>query len=153
MQGGRCPECGATLADGAACIDRFHAVLAAEAHNDALRGMHGLTVLTYHLQHPSLTRPWYQVAGREMMRRIFGQGEDWRSVLREEHPRGAGRKRAAAAIAARKAAGPDSMPDWVIAEPVAGEMTILAVDPEAPSAQIEAWARSVAIHRYLAENG
>lgn len=137
---------------GATCIEQFHALLAAEATNDELRRMHGLTVMTYFLQHPSLSKPWYQVWGRETTRRIFGQGEDWRTVLLEEHPRGVGRQRAAAMTAARKAAGPAAMPDWVIAKPISGELTIRAVDPDAAAgqeAQVLAWARSVARHRYL----
>jgi hypothetical protein len=50
-----CAECGASLPGGETCRDRFHALLAAEAENVDLARIHGLTVLTYHLQHPSLT--------------------------------------------------------------------------------------------------
>lgn len=148
----QCQECGAELPTTGACIDRFHALLAAEAHNDELRRMHGLTVLTYYLQHPSLTKPWYQHYGRETMRRIFGQGEDWQAVLLESHPRGVGRQQSAAAIARLKAAGPKTMPDWVVTGPVPGELTVFSVDPEAASGQggqIMVWARSVAVNRFL----
>ena len=44
------------------------------------------------------------------------------------------------------------MPAWVITRPIAGELTVTTVSPEAPSGQAEqvlAWARSVAEHRFL----
>ena len=103
----RCEECGADIPGEETCLDRFHAVLAAEVENDELREMHGLTVLTYHLQHPSLTKPWFQVTGAETMRRVFAGGEDWGGVLMEVHPRGVGRRRSAARVARMKAAS-----DW-----------------------------------------
>ncbi len=147
-----CEECGAALADGGTCIDQFHALLAAEAYSDVLRQMHGLTVLTYYLQHPSLTKPWYQAFGRQTMRRIFVDGENWLTVLLEEHPRGVGRQRSAAAIARRKAAGPDDMPEWVVTRPIPGELHVTAIDADAGAGhaeQVLAWARSVAEHRFL----
>jgi hypothetical protein len=149
---GRCHECGADSPGDVACLNQFHALLAAEAGNEELRRMHGLTVLTYHLQHPSLTKPWYQHWGREMMRRIFGQGENWQKVLLESHPRGIGRQRSAAVVARLKTAGGATMPEWVITHPIPGELTVHAVDPGPPSgqaAQVESWARSVAEHRFL----
>jgi hypothetical protein len=148
----RCAECGADLPGDETCLARFHELLGAEAHNEELRQMHGLTVLTYHLQHPSLTRPWYQLYGSEVMPRIFGQGEDWLTVLLEGHPRGVGRRQSAKAVAELKARGGTEMPDWVITTPIPGELTVAAVDPHAPSGQSEhviAWARSVAEHRFL----
>lgn len=117
--------------------------------------MHGLTVLIYSLQHPSLTKPWYQIFGSEVMRRVFGDGERWGDVLMESHPKRIGR-RADAEVARLKAAGGAEMPDWVIAQPIAGELTVTAVSPTAPSGQTEqvlAWAKSVAEHRFLATRG
>lgn len=148
----RCEECGAGCASAETCSDLFHALLAAEAENAALRQMHGMTVMTYFLQHPSLTKPWHQVRGREVMRRIFGQGEAWESVLLEIHPRGVGRRRSAAAVAKLKSAGPAEMPAWVIARPIPGELTVASIDLSAArdeKAQILAWARSAAEHRFL----
>jgi hypothetical protein len=150
----RCRECGADPPGESICLDHFHALLAAEVANAELRGMHGLTVLTYHLQHASLTKPWYQVFGKEVMRRVFATGEDWGNVLMESHPRRIGR-RADAEVARLKAAGGATMPDWVVARPIAGEVTVTAVSPGAPSGQTEqilAWAKSVAEHRFLDGN-
>jgi hypothetical protein len=149
----RCDECGADLPGPATCLDHFHALLAAETVNTELRALHGLTVLTYHLQHPSLTKPWYQVYGKDVMRRVFEDGEDWGEVLMETHPRRIGR-RADDAVARLKAAGGAAMPEWVVTEPVAGELTVTAVSPEAASGQAEqvlAWARSVAERRFLGD--
>lgn len=147
-----CHECGADLPGAETCRDRFHALLAAEATNDELRRMHGLTVLTYYLQHPSLTKPWFQVYGAQVLQRVFAQGERWQDVLLAAHPRGVGRRRAEAAIKRLKRGAPRTMPDWVIARPIPGELSVLSVDPTALAGQAEsvmAWTRSVADHRYL----
>jgi hypothetical protein len=147
----RCGECGAESGGDETCLDRFHALLAAEDDNEELRQMHGLTVLTYHLQHPSLTKPWYQLFGARVLQRVFGHGEDWGEVLMETHPRRIGR-RADAAVARLKAAGGPTMPSWVVSHPIAGELTIATMDPDAspgPAHQVLAWAQSVAEQRYL----
>ena len=148
----RCQECGADLPDEESCLGRFHALLAAEVGNEELRRMHGLTVLTYYLQHPSLTKPWYQGFGAAVMRRVFAAGEEWGDVLMETHPRGVGRRQADAAVARLKASTGGTMPEWVITRPIPGELTVAAVDPTAPGGQadaIMAWARSVAEHRFI----
>jgi len=147
----RCEECGAEFSGDETCLARFHALLAAEVDNEELRQMHGLTVLTYHLQHSTLTKPWYQNFGAGVLQRVFGQGDDWGEVLMETHPRRIGRQ-ADAVIARLKAAGGSAMPNWVVTHPIAGELTIATIDPDpspGPAQQILAWARSVAEHRYL----
>jgi len=147
----RCDECGAEFSGDETCLARFHALLAAEVDNEELRQMHGLTVLTYHLQHPTLTKPWYQNFGAGVLQRVFGQGDDLGEVLMETHPTRIGR-RADAGIARLKAAGGSAMPNWVVTHPIAGELTIATIDPDpspGPAQQILAWARSVAEHRYL----
>ncbi len=52
-----CPECGAACPPGESCQDRFHQMLAWETENPAASEVHHLTVLCYHLQHPSLYSP------------------------------------------------------------------------------------------------
>lgn len=147
-----CPECGSSLDGVTACIDHFHALLAAETENAELGSMHGLSVLTYYAQHPSQTKPWLQVSYRATLYRVFALGERWESVLLESHPRGVGRRASAARTAEAKAAGPGTMPDWVVRSPGPGELTVTSIDLTAPAGQrgqVEAWARSVAEHRYL----
>ena len=147
-----CGECGAALPASGACIDHFHALLAAEVDNRELGEAHVLTVLTYYLQHPSLCKPWYLDWGREVMRRIFGDGEPWRSVLLEAHPRGVGRRRSASALVRIKAGGGTELPAWLVRQPPPGELIVTSIDAAAragQTAQVEAWARSVAEHRFL----
>ena len=62
----RCAECGAELPGEERCKDRFHALLAAEQHHPEAAAMHGLFVLAYHAQHPSLCKPWLRSAHREV---------------------------------------------------------------------------------------
>ena len=144
-----CVECGADLPGDDGCRDRFHELLAAEVHSEEARQMHGLTVLMYHVQHPSLTKPWYQVAAYDGLRRIFGEGrsgEDWLEVMRYEWSQ--------SNVKDIKAAGPSVMPPEVVTSPVAGEMTIADIDPAIPpghSERVLAWARSVARRRVLAQ--
>jgi hypothetical protein len=52
-----CPECGALWPEGTTCQDYFHQMLLWEAKNPALGEVHHLTVLCYHIQHPSLYSP------------------------------------------------------------------------------------------------
>lgn len=49
-----CPECGAILSEGETCETNFHQMLFWENENPANWEVHHLTVLCYHLQHPSL---------------------------------------------------------------------------------------------------
>jgi len=49
-----CPECGALWQDGVTCADHFHQMLFWENEDSANWAVHHLTVLCYHLQHPSL---------------------------------------------------------------------------------------------------
>ncbi len=52
-----CPECGAAWQDGQTCQDDFYQMLAWEHENPGYGVVHHLTVLCYHLQHPSLYSP------------------------------------------------------------------------------------------------
>ncbi len=145
----RCEECGADMGDET-CLDRFHALLGAEYHSQEAAQMHGLTVLTFHIQHPSLTKPWYQVSGYGFLRRMFGEGRDgrdWGQVLTE----GGMRKRQADVARWKATIGPE-MPAEIVTYPVAGELTVADIDPAAPpghSERVLAWARSVADGRVL----
>ena len=52
-----CPECGAVLAGEQTCLDYFHQMLFWENENPGYGEVHHLTVLCYHIQHPSLYSP------------------------------------------------------------------------------------------------
>jgi hypothetical protein len=52
-----CPECGAVWGAEQTCEDSFHQMLFWEAEYPAYGEVHHLTVLCYHLQHPSLYSP------------------------------------------------------------------------------------------------
>jgi hypothetical protein len=138
----KCAECGAEWPGEDGCRERFHELLAAEVNSVEAQRMHGLTVLTYHTQHPSLTKPWYQVTAYEGMRRIFGEGragDDWLQIMRYEWTQSSVKK--------IKAAGPAEMPPDIRTEPVEGEMTIANIEPSTPpdfEEKVLAWARSVA---------
>ena len=144
-----CTECGADLPGEETCLDRFHALLAAEKPGNEAAQMHGLTVLTFMVQHPIAggTPAWYPAAGRMMLHEMFGKGrgpfavladtrhwtakENWRDHLLD-------------------------MPTPAIRGPVPGETTVAAIDPTAPpghAARVVAWAWSVAKARGLVAEG
>lgn len=49
-----CPDCGAILPEGQSCQDYFYQILYWEQEDSRVAAVHHLTVLCYHLQHPSL---------------------------------------------------------------------------------------------------
>ncbi len=134
-------------------MDRFHLLLAAEQHHPEAAAMHGLFVLTYYAQHPSLSKPWLRAAQREWLREIFAEGKDWREVLSWPEDR-ARRQEAVDRAKGRFARAPGVPAIW--REPVKGEMTVAdlgtpgAGHPSQYPARVEAWARSVAENRVLA---
>ncbi len=62
-----CPACGTAWIEGHTCQDDFHQMLAWEFEYPPLWDVHYLTVLCYHLQHPSLYAP----AGLTEARRLL----------------------------------------------------------------------------------
>jgi hypothetical protein len=150
----RCPECGAELSSGEErCVDRFYSLLAAEQHYPEAAAMHGLFVLTYYAQHPSLSKPWLREVQREVLREIFGEGKDWREAL--SWPEDRTRRQEAVDRAKERFARATGTPE--VGRPIEGEMTVADLgtpgSPGYPSeypARVEAWARSVAEHRVLA---
>jgi hypothetical protein len=142
-----CVECGADLPGAETCQDRFHALLASDFGGVAEAfQVHGLTVLTFHIQHAGSARPpvWWQAEIQEVLWQIFGRGRDWQEVLAEYN-----RQDVADRWKARFAAVPGPLLPF---SPVQGEMTIAGIDPAAPpghAARVLAWACSVAEARGL----
>lgn len=148
----RCAECGADPPGTETCKDRFYALLAAEQEYPEAAAMHGLFVLTWYAQHPSLCKPWLRAAQAETVREIFGRGRDWRDVLSWPEDR-ARRQEAVDRMKARHASD-DASPAFGV--PIAGEASVADLPtPGSPRfrseypAAVEAWAKSMAEHRFL----
>ncbi len=148
----KCSECGAGLPEGESCLDRFYTFLAAEWEHPEAAEMHGLLVLAYHAQHPSLCQPWIRASHAETLREIYRKGRPWREVLSWPSSRSR-RQRAVDQLKERLADAPGSL---AFGHPIAGEMTVGDLpapgSPFYPSgypSQVEAWAASVAQKRFL----
>jgi len=144
-----CAECGADLPGDETCLDRFHALLAAEKPGNEAAQMHGLTVLTFMVQHPISggTPAWYPAAGLMMLHEMFGKGRGPHAVLAEMRQR-TGENDWRERVTAAYVPGPPG--------PVPGETTVAAIDPAVPpghAARVVAWAWSVAQARGLIGNG
>ena len=149
-----CPECGAILSGDEGCMDRFHLLLAAEQHYSEAAAMHGLFVLTYYAQHPSLSKLWLREYQREVMREIFGQGRDWREVLAWP----SSRQRRQHVVDRQKERFADVPETGVFGHPITGEKTVADLStpgstgyPSKYPDEVTAWAKSVVNHRFLAD--
>lgn len=134
------------------CLDRFHALLAAEWEHPEAAAMHGLFVLAYHVQHPSLCKPWMRARQREALREGFVEGRPWRDVL--SWPEDRRQRQAAVDRLKDDPVGATDIPE--VGRPIEGEMTIVALglpdSPDYPSEypqRVEAWAAPLAEHRLL----
>lgn len=143
----KCAECGAED-----CEERYHALLAAEWGHPETAAMHGLFILVYHVQHPSLCKPWIRAAQRDSLREIFAENRDWRAVVAAPKDRRL-RQENVAQAKRRFANAPESQ---ATGHPIEGEMTVADIGvPGSPEYlreypdRVEAWARSVAKHRLL----
>lgn len=148
----RCAECGADLPGEERCKDRFHTLLIAEQEHSEAAAIHGLFVLAYHAQHPSLCKPWLRAAYGETLRELFGKGRPWREVL--AWPKDRTRRQEAVDRVKERFAG--ARGTAAFGHPVAGEMTVADLgtpgSPGYPSeypSEVESWARSVAENRFL----
>ena len=69
----RCPTCGASVADGGRCRDRFDQCLVKEAEDPAYYAVHHLIVSTYMLQHTEYSRRGWLVT-RDLLDRFVHRG-------------------------------------------------------------------------------
>lgn len=140
----RYAACGADLSGGETCLDRFHAVLDADCLGvPETFAAHGPVVFAYHPRHPSRAKPWLRAAYREGVKEICGRERGWRAVLADT-------RRPGVVDRLKPASTADETP--VVGGQIVGELTIAEIDPAIPSshvARVEAWARSVAEHRFL----
>jgi len=137
----RCDECGAPLAEVAACREHFHALLALEARIPGMAGAlpHFHAVASYQLQHPrgmGLT-----VAAYAGLLRVVADSVSGRTTLAEIRRRV--RREADGATPVRRRDG-EPVPGGATTEWPVTVADVLAVEPVA-SAYAEAvgrWARS-----------
>lgn len=74
MKSQTCPECGAIWQEGQTCQDYFYQMLAWEHEKPGNWAVHHLTVLCYHLQHPSLYSPEGLRYGIGLLEDFVGRG-------------------------------------------------------------------------------
>jgi len=83
MMVSQCPECGALWGDGRTCRDHFDQMLAWEFEDPGGAGAaHHLTVLCYHLQHPSLYSPEGLEYGKRLLAEFVDGGVSPEAVRR-----------------------------------------------------------------------
>ena len=89
----QCPECGAAWRDGQTCQDAFHLMLFWEAETPAYGEVHHLTVLCYHLQHPSLYSPEGLREGLRLLATFLDEGLTPQQVVKRQRDRVASDRR------------------------------------------------------------
>ena len=83
-----CPECGAAWPEGTTCQDIFHELLGWETENMSQLGeVHHLTVLCYHLQHPSLYSPEGLSGARQLLLEFVERGASPSEMWQRNRPR------------------------------------------------------------------
>lgn len=145
----RCQECGAEPSADQTCGGRFSDLLLAESEDAGLARMHGLTVLTYHMQHPALTKPWWQIEARALLRCLITEGEPYDQVF--VRYRGEASRIRGGQVADRKTRAGSAMPEWVRFGEIRSELTVADLDPALRGGwevRVNRWARSVASLRF-----
>lgn len=79
-----CPDCNAFLSDHLTCQDHFHQLLFWENEVPEYGEVHHLTVLCYHLQHPSLYSPEGLQYARKLLADFLVRGLSPAEVRRQE---------------------------------------------------------------------
>ena len=133
-----CPECGADWHDGNTCADHFHTMLGWEL-DLSLLDVHHLTVLCYHLQHPSLYSPEGLRGARVLLIDFVARGLSPAEVRRRDGARMQSGRRDYRIKGTPERHG-------VYDPPVRWTMTardVVAAGPDAYYASVRAWAKSV----------
>lgn len=134
----RCPECGAALAPGETCRDRFERCLALEFEDWAGYGaVHHLTVPAYILQHPGAYSRQGWLEARRLLSEFLVAGRSPAQVRRT------GRERLDSGSRSWRMAGGEPMvlpPGLVWSRTIAG---VRLDNPAEYQADIFAWARAV----------
>ena len=133
-----CPECGAPWPEGRTCADDFHQLLAWEFEDPRRWEVHHLTVLCYHLQHPSLYSPEGLRDGQQLLVQFVAQGVSPGEIRTRNRSRVDSGKRTWK-ITARPGA------EGAYSHPVPWPMTaaqVVAGGPDAYCDSVRAWAES-----------
>lgn len=78
-----CPKCGALHTGGRTCQDDFHTLLGWETEYPGYGAVHHLTVLCYHLQHPSLYSPEGLAYAKGLLVDFLERGKTTEQVRRQ----------------------------------------------------------------------
>lgn len=134
-----CPECGSVWHDEETCQQHFHQMLAWEHENPANWAVHHLTVLCYHLQHPSLYSPEGLNGAMQLLERFLEQGATPQDVRRQQYAAMNSRNRSWKIKGTPASHG-------AYRSPVQWTMTaaqVIANGADAYRESVRAWARSV----------
>ncbi len=136
----RCPECGAPLAPGGACVDLFHALLALEGGFPDAPGsiLHFYLVASYNLQHPDSVG--LSAETLHGLRRNLADALDGRATLEELRRRA--RRAADGPTRVRRRPG-EPPADWCRGPWPMNVADVLAATADTYPALVTAWARSV----------
>jgi hypothetical protein len=85
MMSQSCPECRAGRPDTLTCEGAFHQALAWDFENPRAGSVHHLTVLCYHLQHPSLYSPEGLKCAEGLLVEFLEKGKTPEIVRRENY--------------------------------------------------------------------
>ncbi len=135
-----CPECGATWQDGRTCTDCFHRMLAWEFTDQEAGSVHHLTVLCYHLQHPSLYSPEGLAYALKLLVEFVEHGQTPQAVRRQNRAAVSNARRGWTFKGSSQAHGAYARaPRWTVTAP-----DVVADGLTGYPARVRAWARSVA---------
>ncbi len=133
-----CPECGAAWRDETTCQDHFHQLLFWEDEKPANWEVHHLTVLCYHLQHPSLYAAAGLQSAKGLLVRFIEEGispQTIRTQMRDQVD--SGRRKFKITATAESQGAYD--------QPIAWSMTaadVVAAGIERYVERVNAWARA-----------
>ncbi len=135
----KCPECGSAWPNGITCRDHFEQMLAWEFEYPEVNTVHHLTVVCYHLQHPSL----YSPEGLRGAMRLLAEFLD--GGLQPEEVRRRDRQKLDSGVRKYKIKGTPAS-HGVYQPPVHWTMTaadVIAGGPALYDQNVKKWARSV----------
>jgi hypothetical protein len=135
-----CPECGAPVPEGGACLDHFHALLVLEGSFPGAAGsiLHFYAVACYNLQHPDSVG--LTAAALHGLRRNLADALDGRASVEELRRRA--RRATDGPTRVRRRPG-DPPVEWYRGPWPANVTDVLAATAATYPPLVEAWARAI----------